>query len=588
MDTNKLHADPTVRAALLAYHDRPGDKEGNAVVQAVLAKLPGMPAHEWIDKMGHYIDMLQVAQNPATRNYAAASLRNFTRSRIQPAASEAEGVTMDGMLETFGKLCDYLGIDTEAARKAPGKPSDVFIAAIEAKVAAGEAAPTIRNPLMVASEAGAVPVGYFINDSAQGMKPHYSQIDEQFKGNDDVFPLYRFASSAQHPDDIAVDKFAAAMKQKLAHAREKGRDGWQHESGAYLSESLREHVDKGDPRDVANFCMFLWNLGMPICPSPSAPAAERPSDDDLWDKTLKERDDYHDMADDLAAQIAAITGVEIGEHSSANDPWHNAMLAADEFIADQLRKLCTAPAAESAESVADHDAVDLARAGMELHPTGSPEYIVCAELVRVAEAAAPVPAEPVCPECHGSGWIATNQVEVMDCPNGCSMPTAATADAQGDERAAFKAWYVNRYDREPDMGQGGAIGRWEAWQAARALSRQPTQQVAQGDERAEAHAGIDSLDGQLEYLIGRVKTIPSADMVSLTVINIRERLEKIRAALSRQPSAAASALDQYSYQQLFDAIAAAISASELVAIRVSVEAFRAALAAAKPEGGSHE
>jgi len=44
-------------------------------------------------------------------------------------------------------------------------------------------------------------------------------------------------------------------------------------------------------------------------------AAQRPTDDDLWDKTLKERDDYHEMADQLAAQIAAITGEEIGEHT---------------------------------------------------------------------------------------------------------------------------------------------------------------------------------------------------------------------------------------------------------------------------------
>ena len=27
---------------------------------------------------------------------------------------------------------------------------------------------------------------------------------------------------------------------------------------------VREHVEKGDPREVANFCMFLWRLGKPI------------------------------------------------------------------------------------------------------------------------------------------------------------------------------------------------------------------------------------------------------------------------------------------------------------------------------------
>lgn len=59
----------------------------------------------------------------------------------------------------------------------------------------------------------------------------------------------------------------------------------------------------------------------------------RPTDDELWDQTLKERDDYHEWADQLAARIAAITGVDIGEHSSANCPWQNAVDAADEFDA---------------------------------------------------------------------------------------------------------------------------------------------------------------------------------------------------------------------------------------------------------------
>lgn len=54
---------------------------------------------------------------------------------------------------------------------------------------------------------------------------------------------------------------------------------------------------------------------------------------------LSERDAHHDMADQLSEQIAAITGQEIGEHSSGNDPWQNAMLAADEWIAEDLRKL---------------------------------------------------------------------------------------------------------------------------------------------------------------------------------------------------------------------------------------------------------
>lgn len=62
-------------------------------------------------------------------------------------------------------------------------------------------------------------------------------------------------------DDAAVDAFAREMKAKLARARAKGRTGWQLCSQEELSHMLHEHVEKGDPRDVANFCMFLHSLG---------------------------------------------------------------------------------------------------------------------------------------------------------------------------------------------------------------------------------------------------------------------------------------------------------------------------------------
>lgn len=70
-----------------------------------------------------------------------------------------------------------------------------------------------------------------------------------------------------------------------------------------------------------------------LAASPSAPVQARPTDDELWEKTLKERDGYHEWADELAARIATITGVDIGEHSSANCPWANAINAADSLFA---------------------------------------------------------------------------------------------------------------------------------------------------------------------------------------------------------------------------------------------------------------
>lgn len=39
---------------------------------------------------------------------------------------------------------------------------------------------------------------------------------------------------------------------------------------------LREHVEKGDPQDVANFCMFLWSLGHGIAAAPAAQPERAP------------------------------------------------------------------------------------------------------------------------------------------------------------------------------------------------------------------------------------------------------------------------------------------------------------------------
>ncbi|WP_249220701.1 hypothetical protein [Burkholderia cenocepacia] len=77
-------------------------------------------------------------------------------------------------------------------------------------------------------------------------------------------PVEQHEAAPAHSDDAWVDRFAAELKSKLAAARAKGRGGWETCDPVELSMMLREHVEKGDPRDVANFCMFLWALGKPI------------------------------------------------------------------------------------------------------------------------------------------------------------------------------------------------------------------------------------------------------------------------------------------------------------------------------------
>jgi hypothetical protein len=65
---------------------------------------------------------------------------------------------------------------------------------------------------------------------------------------------------ATHPDDLAVDRFAAAMKAKLAQKRAEGYGGWNDPVDAVsltLARMLVEHIPKGDPVDVANYAMML-------------------------------------------------------------------------------------------------------------------------------------------------------------------------------------------------------------------------------------------------------------------------------------------------------------------------------------------
>jgi hypothetical protein len=49
-------------------------------------------------------------------------------------------------------------------------------------------------------------------------------------------------------------------------------------------------------------------------------------------QALIERDEYHAIADELAEKIVEITGADIGEHSSANNPWLKALEVADDWL----------------------------------------------------------------------------------------------------------------------------------------------------------------------------------------------------------------------------------------------------------------
>ncbi len=63
---------------------------------------------------------------------------------------------------------------------------------------------------------------------------------------------------ARLEDNAAVDAFAIVMRHKMTRSREKGRAGWQDCHPQQLWQMLREHVEKGDPRDIACLAMMIY------------------------------------------------------------------------------------------------------------------------------------------------------------------------------------------------------------------------------------------------------------------------------------------------------------------------------------------
>lgn len=68
----------------------------------------------------------------------------------------------------------------------------------------------------------------------------------------------------QHPDDEAVDRFAAVMHAKMASARAKGKEGWDDPERCpiqALETLVADSVCVREWVDVANYAMMLWARG---------------------------------------------------------------------------------------------------------------------------------------------------------------------------------------------------------------------------------------------------------------------------------------------------------------------------------------
>jgi hypothetical protein len=71
----------------------------------------------------------------------------------------------------------------------------------------------------------------------------------------------------EQADVIGCGRLRVAMVAKLAKQRGRGYGGWNDPSRCSikrLERMLREHVDKGDMIDIANFAMMIWNRRNPM------------------------------------------------------------------------------------------------------------------------------------------------------------------------------------------------------------------------------------------------------------------------------------------------------------------------------------
>lgn len=145
-----------------------------------------------------------------------------------------------------------------------------------------------------------------------------------------------------HPDDHAVNRFAAVMKGKLAAKRLQGRGGWQEPEvpNGYLSRMLREHVDKGDPVDVANLAMMIHQRGERIAPENEGASCK------AIDKAEAEAAELLTRLAAAEAQVGALTA-ERDEAKRLMQARHREMLAADDLMRKHQRR------AEKAEAERD-------------------------------------------------------------------------------------------------------------------------------------------------------------------------------------------------------------------------------------------
>jgi hypothetical protein len=253
--------------------------------------------------------------------------RDGTYRVSRPNVGETDCYTADQMRE-YGRQCASLAKPQPVGGALTNEQAQIFAHAIynvsrgDFEATVDEAKAVYRAALATLSAPAAQP-GEAVSDEAEAF--------EQLCREHDIFgtaaarqcEVFWRAGAAflapSHSDDSAVDRFACAMKAKMAKQRAKGYHGWDNPSECTvedLSRMLIEHVPKGDPVDVANFAMMLHQRGSGITPlaTPIAaqPAAAAPAVPDA-DEITRLRRGWNVEASDLDA-LLRLLGLTPADH----------------------------------------------------------------------------------------------------------------------------------------------------------------------------------------------------------------------------------------------------------------------------------
>ncbi|ANO57436.1 all-alpha NTP pyrophosphatase-like protein [Pseudomonas phage AN14] len=119
--------------------------------------------------------------------------------------------------------------------------------------------------------------------------------------------------TAEYIDNQGVADFADAMRRKLEKKRAEGRGGWHDPDQCQLDTlavMLLDHLEKGDPVDIGNFAMMLYNRGDGADGQPSVLGA---TFREWLDHQLQARDivasNLQAALDKAAARIAELEGI---------------------------------------------------------------------------------------------------------------------------------------------------------------------------------------------------------------------------------------------------------------------------------------